>query len=61
MLVLQMNEEAVKMDIKYTEKGPKGKTCTECQFFEATDGGMGKCFGHEVLAKGGCNMFTPKK
>jgi hypothetical protein len=49
------------MDVKYIEKAPKGKTCKDCQFFEATEGGMGKCFGHEVLAEGGCNMFNPKK
>lgn len=38
------------MDVKYTEKGQKGKICADCQFFENTGGGMGKCFGHEVLA-----------
>jgi len=49
------------MDVKYVEKGPKGKACKDCQFFEDTGGGMGKCFGHEVLAKGSCNMFKNKE
>jgi hypothetical protein len=49
------------MDVKYTEKGAKGKTCADCQFFEATGDGMGKCFGHEVIAKGSCNIFQAKK
>ncbi len=48
------------MDVKYVTKGPKGKTCADCQVFESTGGGMGKCFGHEVLAAGSCNMFAPK-
>jgi hypothetical protein len=49
------------MDVKYVEKGRLGKTCSDCQFFEKTDEGMGKCFGHEVLAKGSCNMFKNKE
>ncbi len=49
------------MDVKYVTKGPKGKTCADCGFFEKTDGGMGKCFGHEVLATGSCNMFKSKE
>jgi hypothetical protein len=48
------------MDVKYTVNGKKGQTCGDCQFFEATADGMGKCFGHEVLAKGNCNMFKAK-
>jgi hypothetical protein len=49
------------MDVKYVVKGPKGKTCVDCQFFESTGDGMGKCFGHEVLAAGSCNMFKAKE
>ena len=52
--------EACEMDVKYMVKGPKGKTCADCKVFENTGDGMGKCFGHEVLAAGSCNMFTPK-
>jgi hypothetical protein len=48
------------MDVKYVTKGPKGKTCADCKVFESTGDGMGKCFGHEVLAAGSCNMFSPK-
>ena len=48
------------MDVKYTAKGPKGKTCADCKFFESSGDGMGKCFGHEVLAAGSCNMFVVK-
>jgi len=48
------------MDVKYMEKGKKGETCADCKFFEKGDGGTGKCFGHEVLAKGSCNMFAAK-
>jgi hypothetical protein len=49
------------MDVKYVTKGPKGKTCADCSVFEKTEAGMGKCFGHEVLAAGSCNMFKPKE
>jgi hypothetical protein len=56
-----MNQEVWSMDVKYTPKGPKGKTCADCQFFENTEDGMGKCFGHEVLAKGSCNMFKTRE
>ena len=48
------------MDVKYTVKGEKGKTCADCKFYESTGGSTGKCFGHEVLAAGSCNMFTAK-
>ena len=48
------------MDVKYVTKGPKDKTCADCSFFEKGEAGMGKCFGHEVLAAGSCNMFKPK-
>jgi hypothetical protein len=48
------------MDVKYVTKGLKGKTCADCRFYEAGGGGMGKCFGHEVLASGSCNMFATK-
>ena len=27
---------------------------------KGSGGGMGKCFGHEVLAAGSCNMFNAK-
>ncbi|MFA5309999.1 MAG: hypothetical protein WC370_11045 [Dehalococcoidales bacterium] len=48
------------MDVKYVEKAPKGKACRDCKHFQDEGGGMGKCFGHEVLAAGGCNMFEAK-
>ena len=48
------------MDVKYVEKGTPGKTCADCKNYQDEDGGMGKCFGHEVTAQGSCNMFTPK-
>ena len=48
------------MDVKYVTRGRKGKTCADCKVFESTGDRMGKCFGHEVLAAGSCNMFTPK-
>jgi len=48
------------MEVKYVEKGKKGKTCADCKHFEDQDDGMGKCFGHEVMAEGSCNYFEPK-
>jgi hypothetical protein len=48
------------MDVKYTTKGPKGKTCADCKFFEKGDAGLGKCYGIEVLAGGSCVMFNAK-
>ena len=48
------------MDVKYVEKGEKGKTCADCKHYEDEGEGMGKCFGHEVMAAGSCNYFDPK-
>ena len=48
------------MDVKYVEKGEKGKTCADCKHYEDEGDGMGKCFGHEVMAAGSCNYFDPK-
>ena len=51
------------MDIKYVPKGEEGKTCADCKHFEseADKQDIGKCFGHEVSAEGGCNFFEPKE
>lgn len=50
-------------EVKYTREAGPGKTCAECKFFEpdSADPATGKCYGHEVEAKGGCNMFEPKE
>ncbi|MGD1119498.1 MAG: hypothetical protein ABR886_08425 [Dehalococcoidales bacterium] len=48
------------MDVKYTEKGKQGKTCADCKHFQSEGDGLGKCFGHEVSAKGSCNFFEAK-
>ena len=48
------------MEIKYVEKGESGKTCADCSFYQDKGDGMGECFGHEVLATGGCNAFKAK-
>jgi len=48
------------MDVKYVAKGEKGMTCADCKHFQAGNGGMGKCFGHDVVAQGSCNLFTKK-
>lgn len=49
-------------DVQYTPQAEMGKQCKDCQFFEV--GGdnpeTGKCFGHDVVATGGCNKFVPK-
>jgi len=55
-----MNKEVSNMDVKYTEKGKQGKTCADCKHFQSEDDGLGKCFGHEVSAKGSCNFFEAK-
>lgn len=49
-------------DVKYVPKGEPGKTCADCKFFEADKGNpaMGKCYGHDVMAEGSCNMFVSK-
>ncbi|MFC1721574.1 hypothetical protein ACFL0Z_01525 [Patescibacteria group bacterium] len=48
-------------DVQYTPSAAPGKQCKECKFFAAgTDGIAGKCFGHDVVAQGGCNKFTGK-
>ncbi len=49
------------MDVKYTVQGEKGKTCAECQHFQADGAGKGKCFGHEVVTQGSCNLFEKKE
>ncbi len=48
-------------EVKYQSKGPKGKQCRDCNFFEPLSGNpsQGKCFGKEVIAQGSCNVFTP--
>lgn len=48
------------MDVKYREKGEKGKTCGDCSFFQPEGDKIGKCFGHEVLAGGTCSLFKAK-
>jgi hypothetical protein len=50
------------MEIKYVQKGEKGKTCADCRNFEAelASQGVGRCFGKEVLAAGSCNFFEKK-
>jgi hypothetical protein len=51
------------MEVKYTPKGESGKTCADCKFDKPKpdNPGKGDCFGHEVEAKGSCNMFQPKE
>lgn len=48
------------MDVNYVEKGEPGKTCADCEFFQAGENSMGKCYGYDVLAAGSCNMFKAK-
>ena len=36
------------------------KSCTNCKNFQSETEGIGKCFGHDVSAKGTCNFFTSK-
>ena len=50
-------------DLKYVEKGEKGRTCAECKHFEevSRNSGIGKCFGHDVKAEGSCNYFESKE
>jgi hypothetical protein len=50
------------MEVQYKPKGPKGKQCRDCNFFQADskDPSKGKCFGHDVVAGGSCNMFVSK-
>jgi hypothetical protein len=51
------------MDVKYLQKGEKGKTCADCRNFEAEvkTQVFGKCFGNQVEASGSCNYFEAKK
>jgi len=51
------------MEVKYVPKGEEGKTCADCKHFERDIDmqGMGKCFGHEVMAEGSCNFFEPRE
>ena len=37
------------------------KSCNACKHFQVKDCDKGDCFGHEVLAKGTCNYYEPKK
>jgi hypothetical protein len=50
------------MDVKYTPKGEKGRSCADCKHYEAevSRQGLGKCFGREVVAAGSCAYFEPK-
>ena len=48
------------MDVKYVVKGQPGKTYADCQNFQVEGSGKGKCFGHEVVAQGSCNLFQKK-
>jgi hypothetical protein len=50
------------MEVKYEPKGPKGNQCRDCKFFQndSKDPSKGKCFGHDVVAEGTCNMFVLK-
>ena len=50
------------MDVKYVEQGEEGMTCADCRNFEAKDDDLagGNCFGQEVRAAGGCNLFEAK-
>jgi len=49
-------------EIRYEKLGPQGRQCRDCKFFEPASASSptGKCFGHEVLAQGTCNMFIAK-
>lgn len=47
-------------DVQYTPQAEEGKQCKDCQFFQDEGEGKGKCFGHEVVAQGGCNKFLAK-
>jgi predicted DNA-binding transcriptional regulator YafY len=58
---IKTNEKEVNtMDVKYVTRGEKDKTCADCSMFKDKGDGMGDCYGHEVLAAGSCNLFTPK-
>ena len=50
------------MEIRYEMPGPEGRQCQECKFFEPSpeNPSAGKCFGHDVVARGTCNMFVAK-
>lgn len=50
------------MKVKYSKKGPKGKTCSVCKHFKKSKGSskVGSCFGHKVVASGHCNYFKKK-
>ena len=47
-------------DVQYTPDAKDGKRCMDCQFYELVNDDVGKCFGHDVIAKGGCNKFQTK-
>jgi len=51
------------VEVKYTPQGEPGKTCANCKFYtpQPDNPGKGDCFGHEVEAKGSCNMFQPEE
>ena len=48
------------MEVHYTPKGPKGKTCNVCRNFKPTGGIKGSCYGHDVIATGSCDYFKSK-
>ncbi|ACF14658.1 hypothetical protein Ctha_2207 [Chloroherpeton thalassium ATCC 35110] len=48
-------------EVKYTFPAEKGKQCQDCRGFQRVDDENGKCFGKDVKAEGGCNMFSPKE
>jgi len=52
------------MDPHYQPTAPDSeKACKNCKHFEVDSGdeNIGNCFGHEVVAKGTCNLFEAKK
>ena len=50
-------------DVGYVEKGPKGKTCSDCKNFnpDPNDSIVGECMGEAVSASASCNYFEPKE
>lgn len=51
-------------EVNYQPVSPdESKSCTHCKHFETEVAGaeVGKCFGHEVVAKGTCNFFESRE
>jgi len=50
------------MDVEYVEKAEARRSCADCKHYEEEQStpGIGKCFGREVQAEGGCNLFESK-